>query len=63
MINNSHIFQSLAQERATEFHARAAASHIAVEGRSERMPDQPTVQPQPVETARHDLIPAGAPER
>jgi hypothetical protein len=63
MTNNSHIFQSLARERATDFHARAAASRLAVESRSERETAQPAVQSRPVETARHDLIPAGAPER
>ena len=59
MTTNSHIIQSLARERATDFHAGAAASRLAVESRSERTP----TQSQPVERARHDLIPAGAPER
>lgn len=60
---NLHIIQAVARERATDQRARAAAAHPAAESRSERAPAQPAAQSQPVQTARHDLVHAGAPER
>lgn len=63
MTINLHISQAVARERATDFHARAAASRLAAESRSGRAPAQPAAQSQPASTARHDLIPAGAPKR
>jgi hypothetical protein len=63
MTFNLHLIEAVARERATDARHRAAASHTAADIPSAPAPAQPTVQSQPVETARHDLIPAGAPER